>query len=70
MKDKEYLTNKSFCPMPWTGLMYNFDGNVKNCIRSSAPIGNIKDDPIEDILSGSKNITTKIKMLDGIAEDR
>ena len=41
--------------MPWTGLMYNFDGNVKNCIRSAGPIGNIKDAPIEEILLGPTN---------------
>ena len=70
MKDKEYLTNKSFCPMPWTGLMYNFDGNIKNCIRSSAPIGNIKDNTIENILLGQTNILTKNKMLNRWEEDR
>jgi sulfatase maturation enzyme AslB (radical SAM superfamily) len=36
--------------MPWTGLMYNFDGEVKNCIRSAGSLGNIKDQPIEQIL--------------------
>jgi len=30
--------------------MYNFDGQVKNCIRSAGPLGNIKDQPIEQIL--------------------
>lgn len=50
MTPKDMLTNPSFCPMPWTGLMYNFDGKVKNCIRSAGPLGNIKDQPIESIL--------------------
>lgn len=50
------LTNPYFCPMPWSGLMYNHDGNVKNCIRSAGPIGNIMDEPIEDILLGSDNV--------------
>jgi len=63
MNGKEYLTNKNFCPIPWTGLMYNFDGNVKNCIRSSQPIGNIQTNNIEDILSGKENISTKENML-------
>ena len=44
------LTNPTFCPMPWTGMMYNFDGKIKNCIRSAGPLGNIKDQPIESIL--------------------
>jgi sulfatase maturation enzyme AslB (radical SAM superfamily) len=35
--------------------MYNFDGSVKNCIRSAAPIGNISTTPIENILLGQQN---------------
>ena len=50
MNSKEYLTNRAFCPVPWTSIMYNFDGTVKNCIRSAAPIGNIRDSDIEQIL--------------------
>jgi sulfatase maturation enzyme AslB (radical SAM superfamily) len=50
------LTNPYFCPMPWSGLMYNFDGQVKNCIRSAGPIGDIKQNPIEQILLGQDNI--------------
>ena len=65
MKPKDYLSNKKFCPMPWAGLMYNFDGSVKNCIRSHAPIGNIKDDSIQDILSGKMNTETQSNMLQG-----
>jgi sulfatase maturation enzyme AslB (radical SAM superfamily) len=60
MTPKDILTNKHFCPMPWTGLMYNFDGKVKNCIRSDAAtgaLGNIKDAPIEEILLGPINVT-------------
>ena len=56
MTPKDVLTNKHFCPMPWTGLMYNFDGTVKNCIRNDDKIGNIKNTPIEEILLGQKNI--------------
>ena len=51
MHAKEMLTNRAFCPVPWTGIMYNFDGTVKNCIRSAESIGNIQDNPIEQILS-------------------
>ena len=57
MTPKDVLTNKHFCPMPWTGLMYNFDGTVKNCIRSDDRMGNIKDTPVEEILLGPKNIS-------------
>ena len=63
MDSKEYLTNRNFCPVPWTGLMYNFDGNIKNCIRSSAPIGNIQDRPVEQIVNSIQNIKTRFDMI-------
>lgn len=63
MNEKKYLTNKNFCPIPWTGLMYNFDGTVKNCIRSAAPIGNIQEKSIEQILNGDKNVQTQLEMI-------
>jgi len=62
MDSKEYLTNKKFCPIPWTGFMYNSNGDVLNCIRSQRPIGNLKDSSIHDILK--KNTKTKQNMLD------
>ena len=62
MDSKEYLTNKNFCPVPWTGFMYNFDGEIKNCIRNPAPIGNLKDNSITEILQGEINLTTKHNM--------
>ena len=60
---KKILTNGVFCPMPWTGLMYNFDGSVKNCIRSADKIGNIKDNSIDEILLGEQNLDTQENML-------
>jgi MoaA/NifB/PqqE/SkfB family radical SAM enzyme len=62
MDSKTYLTNKMFCPIPWTGFMYNSNGDVLNCIRSQRPIGNLKDKSIHDILS--ENTVTKQNMLD------
>ena len=50
MTPKDMLTNPYFCPMPWSGMMYNFDGEVKNCIRSAGKLGNIKEQPIQQIL--------------------
>ena len=66
MTPKDVLTNPVFCPMPWTGLMYNFDGKVKNCIRSSESIGDIKDNNIEDIVLGKVNDTRQSMILNGI----
>ena len=59
MTPKDIITNPYFCPMPWSGIMYNFDGKVKNCIRivDSMPIGNLCEDSIENIVTGSENIT-------------
>jgi MoaA/NifB/PqqE/SkfB family radical SAM enzyme len=67
---KKYLTNKAFCPIPWTGLMYNFNGEVKNCIRSAEPIGNLRHNTIEEILLSDKNKNTQANMLNGIPEPR
>ena len=61
MKSKEYLTNRAFCPVPWTGLMYNFDGAVKNCIRSASPIGNINNSSIEGILGNDYAIKADMR---------
>ena len=62
MTPKDMLTNPQFCPMPWTGLMYNFDGTVKNCIRSSTPLGNIQQQSIEQILTGNINADRQSKI--------
>lgn len=62
MDSKKYLTDKNFCPIPWTGFMYNFDGTVKNCIRNPQPIGNLKDNSIVEILQGETNLLTKHNM--------
>jgi sulfatase maturation enzyme AslB (radical SAM superfamily) len=64
MTPKDMLTNPHFCPMPWSGLMYNFDGQVKNCIRSAGPIGNIINDPIENILLGATNVEKQHNIID------
>jgi len=65
MTPKDILTNRHFCPLPWTGLMYNFDGTVKNCIRSdraTGTLGNIKNTPIKEIMSGPDNMSKQTNM--------
>ena len=49
--------------MPWTGLMYNVDGKVKNCIRSAGELGNLKHNTIEEILHSDVNLDTQQRML-------
>lgn len=63
MNPKSMLTNGVFCPMPWTGLMFNFDGKVKNCIRSAGEIGDLCHSNIQDILHGDINRDTQSRML-------
>jgi sulfatase maturation enzyme AslB (radical SAM superfamily) len=65
MTPRDMLTNPYFCSMLWTGLMYNSDGTVKNCIRSAEPIGNIKNNPIETILLGQKNVRNQTNIESG-----
>ena len=55
MDPKEYVTSSIRCPVPWTGVMVNFDGQVKNCIRAYEDIGDLKTTPIRDIVGGDKN---------------
>ena len=55
MDTKEYVTSEIRCPVPWTGIMVNHDGQVKNCIRAYEDIGDLKTTPIRDIVLGSKN---------------
>jgi len=61
MDAKKYLTDKHFCPIPWTGFQYNSNGDVLNCIRSQRPIGNLKDNSIFEILEN--NTETKQNMM-------
>jgi len=63
MDAKRALTTGVFCPMPFKGLMYNFDGKVKNCIRSSGKIGDLKENSINEILNGEVNRHTQSCML-------
>jgi len=59
MTPKDILTNKAFCPLPWTGFVVMPDGNVKNCICAYDVIGNVRENTIEQVMTGE--INTKIK---------
>lgn len=63
MNPKRALTKGVFCPMPWKGVMYNPDGTVKNCIRSAGTIGDLKENNIQEILTGPVNQKTQECML-------
>ena len=63
MDSKKMLTNKSFCPLPWSGFELEPNGNVKNCIISKEKLGNINQDSISSIIQSKKNLLLKKDML-------
>ena len=63
MDAKELLTNRSFCPLPWTGFIVQQNGDIKNCVLAKTVIGNINKDSIENILSNEHNKKIKNEML-------
>ena len=54
MHAKEILTNKSFCPLSWTGFIIQQNRDVKNCVLSKEVIRNIDTNSIEEILTEEK----------------
>jgi len=68
MNDKEYLTNKAFCPLAWSGIYVNSAGEVRNCTRKKSNLGNLHDNSIHEILNGKNLIEIKEKMSQGIKE--
>lgn len=64
MDGKKYITNKAFCPIPWTGFIYEPNGVIKNCIVSANKIGDLKVNSLDNILKGDKNNEIKSFMLE------
>lgn len=67
MTPKDYVTNKNFCPVPWTGIYLGPDGEVNSCCLQDAntALGNINDVTAMDAVASAKNIAIKSKMLEG-----
>ena len=63
MDPKDYIKNKSFCPLPWTGFYIEPSGLVKNCVVAKDFIGNIKDTDVLSIMKGDKNLAIKAAMI-------
>lgn len=70
MDAKTYLTKKSFCVLPWTGVFIQPDGKVCNCAITKEALGNINETDLETILHGQKNQQIKQDMLDDIMHNR
>ena len=54
-----YLKHKSLCPLPFAGAIVNPDGSVQCCSVSKEYLGNVKDQPLEEILKNN----TKLKQI-------
>jgi MoaA/NifB/PqqE/SkfB family radical SAM enzyme len=70
MDAKTYLTKKSFCVLPWTGLFIQPNGVVKNCSINSTELGNINDTALPLILHNTVNQQIKSDMLNDVIHHR
>ena len=57
--------NQSFCPAPWVSLYADPRGKIDNCCVATNNIGAV-DTPVEQVLTGYKNITIQTDMLNNI----
>jgi MoaA/NifB/PqqE/SkfB family radical SAM enzyme len=57
--------NKNFCPAPWISLYAEPSGRVDNCCVAKNYIGTV-DVPIEQVLTGTKNIKIQTDMLNNV----
>lgn len=70
MDAKTYLTKKSFCVLPWTGVYIQPDGIVKNCSINLTELGNLNDTSLKEILGNSTNQEIKSDMLNDVMHER
>jgi MoaA/NifB/PqqE/SkfB family radical SAM enzyme len=70
MTPSEYFKHPALCALPWIGVFVNPDGKIKNCAISELDLGDLHNDPVEKILTGSNNVMVKQDMLAGIRHPR
>jgi radical SAM protein with 4Fe4S-binding SPASM domain len=70
MTPNDFLKHKSLCPLPWTGIYVNPDGNIKNCAISDEVLGNIHTTKLPDILNNDINQQIRKDMLENIQHKR
>jgi len=64
MDKKDYITNRAFCPLPFTGMYVHTNGLVRNCVVARENIGDLRTNSIHDIVRGSKNTEIQTDMLE------
>lgn len=70
MNYKIFFKHPSLCSLPWIGIFVNPDGRVQNCAISREAIGNINQEPIEQIINNDINKCIRKDMLDSVRHSR
>lgn len=60
------INNKAFCPLPWGSIYVETDGRVDNCCISRNNLGNLHNEKLANIISGSRNIAIKQGMINNV----
>lgn len=63
MTPKDFFYHPTLCPIPWNGVYVEPDGRVMTCAVGSQVLGNIKDTPIDQILTGTVSRTIRLKQI-------
>ena len=70
MNPKEFALHPTICPLPWTGVYVEPNGNVRNCAISFESLGNLHNQTIESCLHSDTNKQIKQDMINKIPHSR
>ena len=59
----DYIKSKTLCPLPFAGAIVNTDGSVQCCSISKQTLGNVNEQPLEQILTTSETLKNIRKRL-------
>ena len=63
-----FRTNKNFCVVPWTNFEVYTNGDIKTCSLGKKKLGNISDQPLDEILNGEPIKKIKENMLNNVPD--
>ncbi len=70
MNKNTFFNHNSLCPLPWNGIFVNPDGKIKNCAISRQSLGDINQQPLQDIVDNHINREIRSDMLNNIKHKR
>lgn len=70
MNVKEFILHPTMCSLPWVGLHVNPSGKVFNCACTLQPLGNLKQQTIDECVHGPVNKQIKHDMINKVAHAR